>query len=116
MSLPTCLAHPPSHCTIPARPLALLQVRQLKGIPPLVLLLSSNDQKVQRAAAGALRTLAFKNDANKNEIVEEGALKTLIMMLSSEDSTTHYEAIGVIGNLVHSSSTIKQKVLESDAL
>jgi HEAT repeat protein len=35
------------------------------GIPPLVELLESQDLKVQRAAAGALRTLAFKNDENK---------------------------------------------------
>lgn len=35
------------------------------GIPPLVELLESQDIKVQRAAAGALRTLAFKNDENK---------------------------------------------------
>ena len=38
------------------------------GIPPLVELLESNDAKVQRAAAGALRTLAFKNDENKNQV------------------------------------------------
>jgi hypothetical protein len=38
------------------------------GIPPLVHLLEFADTKVQRAAAGALRTLAFKNDENKNQI------------------------------------------------
>ena len=38
------------------------------GIPPLVELLESTDSKVQRAAAGALRTLAFKNEANKNQV------------------------------------------------
>lgn len=38
------------------------------GIPPLVELLESSDAKVQRAAAGALRTLAFKNDENKNQV------------------------------------------------
>lgn len=40
------------------------------GIPPLVELLDFTDTKVQRAAAGALRTLAFKNDENKNQVVE----------------------------------------------
>lgn len=59
--------------------------------------------QVQRAAAGALRTLAFKNEDNKNQIVECGALPTLIHMLRAEDSGIHYEAVGVIGNLVHSS-------------
>lgn len=38
------------------------------GIPPLVELLGFTDTKVQRAAAGALRTLAFKNDENKNQV------------------------------------------------
>jgi len=38
------------------------------GIPPLVHLLEFADTKVQRAAAGALRTLAFKNDENKNQV------------------------------------------------
>lgn len=38
------------------------------GIPPLVELLESQDLKVQRAAAGALRTLAFKNDENKSQV------------------------------------------------
>lgn len=40
------------------------------GIPPLVELLDFPDMKVQRAAAGALRTLAFKNDENKNQVSE----------------------------------------------
>lgn len=40
------------------------------GIPPLVELLEFIDTKVQRAAAGALRTLAFKNDENKNQVTD----------------------------------------------
>lgn len=40
------------------------------GIPPLVELLEFYDAKVQRAAAGALRTLAFKNDDNKNQVTK----------------------------------------------
>jgi hypothetical protein len=81
-----------------------------------VALLESTDCKVQRAAAGALRTLAFKNEANKNQIVEENALPTLIFMLRSEDTGIHYEAVGVIGNLVHSSVNIKKEVLAAGAL
>ncbi|CAM6053663.1 unnamed protein product [Sphagnum tenellum] len=90
--------------------------RREGGIPPLVALLESTDCKVQRAAAGALRTLAFKNEANKNQIVEENALPTLIFMLRSEDTGIHYEAVGVIGNLVHSSVNIKKEVLAAGAL
>lgn len=44
------------------------QVREQNGIPPLVALLEAMDLKVQRAAAGALRTLAFKNEENKAQV------------------------------------------------
>ena len=71
----------------------------------------SYDGKVQRAVAGALRTLAFKNEDNKNQIVECRALSTLIHMLRAEDSLIHYEAVGVIGNLVHSSQVRTSHVL-----
>lgn len=46
----------------------LVYCRIESGIPPLVELLESQDLKVQRAAAGALRTLAFKNDENKSQV------------------------------------------------
>lgn len=55
-------------------------MRQDGGIAPLVRLLSSWDLKVQRAGAGALRTLAFKNDDNKRQIVDCGALPLLIQV------------------------------------
>ncbi len=45
-----------------------MQVREQGGIPPLVALLEALDLKVQRAAAGALRTLAFKNEDNKQQV------------------------------------------------
>ena len=45
-----------------------LQVRDSEGIPPLVNLLQAMDLKVQRAAAGALRTLAFKCEENKAQV------------------------------------------------
>ena len=92
-------------------------VRHDGGIPPLISLLHCvHDVKVQRAAAAALRTLAFKNPENKNQIVEEGALKMLLFMVRSEDSSVHKEAVGVIGNLVHSSLPIKKRVLDEGAL
>lgn len=72
--------------------------------------------QIQRAAAGALRTLAFKNEENKKQIVESDTLPTLIQMLRSEDTGIHYEAVGVIGNLVHSSPAIKRQVLDEGAL
>ncbi|KAM7254159.1 hypothetical protein ACFE04_031841 [Oxalis oulophora] len=71
---------------------------------------------VKRAAAGSLRTLAFKKDENKNLIVECNALPTLVLMLQSLDTAICYEAVGVIGNLVHSSPAIKKEVLQAGAL
>lgn len=49
------------------------------GIPPLVELLHFSDVKVQRAAAAALRTLAFKNDENKN-LVNDVLFSTIISL------------------------------------
>lgn len=88
------------------------------AIPLLVDLLGILDVKVQRAAAGALRTLAFKNEENKRQvklysalifhrlssafihltfklqIVDCNGLPVLVLMLQSEDTTIHYEAVG----------------------
>ena len=41
--------------------------------------------------ASAPCTLAFKNDENKNQIVECGALPNLIFMVKSDDQAIHYE-------------------------
>lgn len=43
-------------------------IRVEGGIPPLVELLRFVDTKVQIAAAGAIRTLAFKNGENKKQV------------------------------------------------
>lgn len=59
------------------------RVRAEGGIPPLVALLEAWDIKVQRAGAGALRTLAFKNEENKKQIVECGALPLLIQVCAA---------------------------------
>lgn len=91
-------------------------VHGLEGIPPLVRLLRSLDTRVQRASAAVLRTLAFKEEPNKVEIVRWNALPPLIEMLRSEDSLTHYESVGTLGNLVHSSQDIKKQVLRNGAL
>ena len=66
----------------------------------------------QRAAASCLRTLAFKNDLNKERIVECNALPLLVIMLHSDERELHYEAVGAIGNLVHSAPLIKKAVLD----
>jgi len=56
------------------------------GIPPLVELLEFNDTKVQRAAAGALRTLAFQNAENKNQV----------LYFSQELTNTMVDSFGIV--------------------
>lgn len=59
--------------------------------------LPSPRPQVQRAVAGSLRTLAFKNEENKNIIVDLGSLPLLIQMLRSDDTTIHYEVRAGVG-------------------
>lgn len=54
------------------------------GVPHLVRLLSSVDNRVQRASTSVLRTLAFKEDVAKRAIVANDAVQPLIRMLRSE--------------------------------
>ena len=61
----------------------IVHVRIEGGIPPLVELLEYTDVKVQRAAAGALRTLAFKNDENKTLVDEFLSAKCYIIAFSN---------------------------------
>ncbi|KAL1825941.1 hypothetical protein ACET3Z_012719 [Daucus carota] len=67
-----------------------------REFPPLVELLEFPDLKVQRAVAGALRTLSFENYENKNQIVECNALPALTLLLCSEDVTIQKEADNVV--------------------
>ena len=92
------------------------RVRLDGGIAPLAELLKSPDRKLQRSTAAALRTLAFKNDKNKDLIVECGAVSTLVCLLHARDAAVHNEAVGAIGNLVHSCPKIKNTVLKEGAL
>lgn len=57
---------------------------EVGGVAPVVGLLQSCNAKVQRAASGVLRTLAFKEDQAKHAIIDSGAVEPLIRMLRSE--------------------------------
>jgi hypothetical protein len=59
--------------------------RVVGGIPPLVELLESPDLKVQRAAAGTLRTLAFKNDENKTQVRYKKKAKQTLMPIGIQN-------------------------------
>ncbi len=60
--------------------LARYRYRMEGGIPALVELLDSTNTKVQRAAAGALRTLTFMNEDNKNQVLDMGLFSKLFYL------------------------------------
>uniref|UniRef100_M4E3N6 BTB domain-containing protein n=1 Tax=Brassica campestris TaxID=3711 RepID=M4E3N6_BRACM len=89
-------------------------IRVEGGIPPLVELLDFPDVKVQRAAAGALRTVSFRNDENKNQvhIAQRGAITPLIKMLESSDEQVTEMAAFALGRLAqdtHNQAGIGQR-------
>lgn len=63
------------------------QVLQLGGIPVLVSLLRSSNPAVGQAAAGALRNLVFKHQANKQQVQECGGIGKALQLLKETDST-----------------------------
>uniref|UniRef100_A0A166CFW7 Armadillo repeat-containing domain-containing protein n=1 Tax=Daucus carota subsp. sativus TaxID=79200 RepID=A0A166CFW7_DAUCS len=92
------------------------RARNEGGIPPIVELLEFPDLKVQRAVAGALRTLSFENHENKNQIVECNALPALTLLLCSEDVTIQKEAVSVLEHVINLSPRNIKMALEAGAL
>lgn len=76
------------------------EVSQLGGVPPLVALLRSPYPGVCQAAAGALRNLVFKNQANKQEVQDCGGIGKALQLLKETDSTeTQKQVTGLLWNL-----------------
>lgn len=76
------------------------EVSQLCGIPPLVGLLRSANPGVCQAAAGALRNLVFKNQANKQEVQDCGGIGKALQLLKETDSTeTQKQVTGLLWNM-----------------
>lgn len=67
--------------------ISVLQVFQLGGIPALVTILRSTNPGVNKAAAGALRNLVFKNLDNKLEVQHCGGIAKALQLLKETDST-----------------------------
>lgn len=65
----------------------LVQVYRLGGIAKLVELLRSTNQNVQRAAAGALRNLVFKNPTNKIETRRQNGIRECVSLLRRTGNT-----------------------------
>ncbi|KAI9117262.1 hypothetical protein K1719_011428 [Acacia pycnantha] len=69
-----------------------------------------------KTPAGALGSLAFKNDENQDQILKFNVLPRLVRMLGSEDATIHCAAVNAISNLAHDSPNMTKKVLLAGAL
>lgn len=83
-------------------------------LEPLLILLQSSDQEVQRAACAALGNLAI-NDDNKVLIVEMGGLTPLIRQMLSPDIEVQCNAVGCVTNLATQDAN-KAKIAQSGAL
>lgn len=74
----------------------LLQVRNLKGIPALVQLFSSENQEVQRYATGATRNLIYESMNNKTVLIESGGISKLIGALRESDDELRKNITGML--------------------
>lgn len=85
-----------------------VRVVDRETIEPLLFLLQSNDQEVQRASSAALGNLAVNGiqlvtlliqATNKVNIVRLGGLEPLIRLMSSPNVEVQCNAVGCITNL-----------------
>lgn len=83
-------------------------------LEPLLILLQSSDQEVQRAACAALGNLAV-NDENKVLIVDMGGLTPLIRQMMCPNIEVQCNAVGCITNLATQDAN-KSKIAKSGAL
>lgn len=60
-------------------------MNQLKGIPLLVQLFTSESQEVQRYATGATRNLIYENMENKVALIDSGGIPKLVEALKEQD-------------------------------
>ncbi|TNN75487.1 Plakophilin-2 [Liparis tanakae] len=92
-----------------------LQVYYLRGIRKLLPLLSSDNEEVQCAAAGALRNVVYQSSENKMEVKENSGLATVSRVLkSSRNLETRRELTGLLWNL--SSHDLLKECLTREAL
>ncbi|KAL6458422.1 hypothetical protein MHYP_G00336520 [Metynnis hypsauchen] len=89
------------------------EVLKMKGIAPLVSLMSSPNPRVQQTAASALRNLVFKNQANKEEVQRCGGITQAVQLLKDTDSAeTQKHVAGLLWNL-SSADSLKPELLRS---
>ncbi|KAI5088701.1 plakophilin-3-like [Silurus meridionalis] len=84
-------------------------VRNLKGIPALVQLYSSENQEVQRYATGATRNLIYESMENKTALIEAGGISKLVSALKEPDDELCKNVTGILWNL-SSKDSLKEKL------
>lgn len=82
----------------------LVQVYRLGGIAKLVELLRSTNQNVQRAAAGALRNLVFRNPTNKIETRRQNGIRECVSLLRRTGNTEIQKQLTGTGQIAKSPS------------
>ncbi len=75
-------------------------MNQLKGIPLLVQLFTSESQEVQRYVTGATRNLIYENMDNKVALIESGGIPKLVEALKEQDDELRKNITG--GHFSHS--------------
>uniref|UniRef100_A0A671N123 Plakophilin-3-like n=1 Tax=Sinocyclocheilus anshuiensis TaxID=1608454 RepID=A0A671N123_9TELE len=85
------------------------QVNQLKGIPRLVQLFTSESQEVQRYATGATRNLIYESMENKVALIEAGGIPKLMEALREPDNELRKNITGILWNL-SSKDNLKEKL------
>lgn len=73
--------------------------------------LSSNEMGLQCAAAGQLKSLAFRNKKNSCYIVAAGAVQPLVVLLDSRDSGCQAAAADALFNLLSDDDTARDEML-----
>ncbi|KAF4095303.1 plakophilin-3a [Onychostoma macrolepis] len=85
------------------------QVNQLKGIPLLVQLFTSQSQEVQRYATGATRNLIYESMDNKVALIESGGIPKLVEALNEQDDELRKNITGILWNL-SSKDNLKERL------
>ncbi|PWA19394.1 hypothetical protein CCH79_00018419 [Gambusia affinis] len=94
---------------------ARVQVQRELGVGKLVRLLKTDNEEVQRAAAGALRNVVYKNGANKKDVTDQDGLTVILNLLGqTHDKETVCQLAGLLWNL--SSADAIKKLFDENFL
>ena len=87
-----------------------------QAVLALVALLGSDQCAVQKAAAGALDTLAYDSQPSRDAIIAANALPSLVALLGSDHFGVQEEAVRALCNLAASSQQNKDAIIAAQAL